>query len=66
MELKGDLIMSKKNSSSVVTTRDLTKVMLEKRIMFVPNYSEKKEREMIVPPRGIRGHKVRKKKPLKW
>lgn len=58
--------MVKKNISSVVTTRDLTKVMLEKRIMFVPNYLEKKERELIVIPRGtIYGHKVKKKKTVK-
>ncbi len=58
--------MFKTNSFSVVTTRDLTKIMLEKRIMLVPNYSEKNERELIVIPRGtIHGHKVKKKKTIK-
>ena len=57
--------MFKKKCSSVVLAQDITKVMLEERLIPVPNYTGK-EREMIVPPRGIRGHKVRKKKPLKW
>lgn len=58
--------MSKKKICfPVVLAQDITRVMLEERIIPVSNYSGK-EREMIVPPRGIRGHKVRKKKPLKW
>ena len=52
--------------SSVVTTRDLSKVMLRKRIIPVPGYFEKDERELIVIPRGtIYGHKVKKKKTIK-
>lgn len=56
----------RKNSPSVVTTRGLSKVMLEKRIMFVPVYSEKEERELIVIPRGtIYGQNPKKKKTIK-
>ncbi len=57
----------RKNYSSVVLAQDLAQVMLEKRVIVVSNYSGKKEREMIVAPRGtIYGHKVKKKKSLKW
>lgn len=58
--------MFKKKTPSVVTTRRLANVMLEKRIMFVPAYSEKEERELIVIPREtIYGHKCKRKKPVK-
>ncbi len=60
-------MFKKKIYSPVVVAQDLTRVMLEKRVIPVPNYSEKKEREMIVSPRGtIYGHNVKKKKSLKW
>lgn len=56
----------KKISPSVVTTRGLSKVMLEERVMFVPAYSEKDERELIVIPRGtIYGQNPKKKKTIK-
>lgn len=55
----------RKSSPTVVTTRGLSKVMLEKRVMFVPAYSEKEERELIVIPRGtIYGQNPKKKKPI--
>ncbi len=59
-------MLRKKTSTSVVTTRELSKVMLEKRIIPVPVYSEKDEHELIVIPRGtIYGHNARKKKTIK-
>ena len=57
--------MFKKKNPTVVTTRGLSNVVLEERIMFVPAYSEKQERELIVIPREILGHKLKRKKPVK-
>ena len=58
--------MFKKKTPSVVTTRGLAKVMLEKRIMLVPAYSEKDARELIVIPREtIYGQNPKKKKTIK-
>lgn len=57
----------KKNYCPVIIAKDLTHVMLEKRIIPVPNYSGNKERELIVMPRGsIYGHNLKKKKALNW
>jgi hypothetical protein len=39
--------------------------MLEERIIIVPNYKEKNERELIVLPRSIHGHNVKRKKTIK-
>lgn len=57
--------MFKKKDPTVVTTRGLSNVMLEKRVMFVPAYSEKQERELIVIPRETVRHKLKIKKPVK-
>ena len=57
--------MFKKKTTTVVTARGLSKIMLEKRIMFVPAYSEKDERELIVMPRETLGYKLKRKKPVK-
>ena len=57
--------MFKKKSPTVVTTRGLSNIMLEKRVMFVPAYSEKQERELIVIPRETMRHKLKSKKPVK-
>ena len=55
----------KKTNFQVVIAQDLTSVMFEEWVIPVPNYS-RKEHELIVLPRGIRSHKIGKKKPLKW
>ena len=58
--------MFKKKTPSVVTTRGLANIMLKKRIMFVPAYSEKEERELIVTPREtIYGQNPKRKKTIK-
>ena len=49
----------------VVLCKDLPRLMLEERIIIVPNYKDKNERELIVIPRSIYGHKVKKKKTIK-
>lgn len=59
--------MFKKRSKhkTVVICSELPKLMLEERIMIVPNYNEKHERELVVLPRSIYGHKVKRKKTIK-
>ena len=57
--------MLKKKNPTVVTTRGLSNILLEKRVMFVPAYLEKDERELIVIPRETMRHKLKSKKPVK-
>ncbi len=59
--------MVKKDSSiSVVTTRNLSSIMLNKRVIPVPIYTEKEERRLIIDPRGtIYGQKAKKRNKIK-
>lgn len=59
------LLRKHKRQKTVVLCSDLPKLMLEERIMIVPNYRERAERELIVFPRSIYGHRVKKKKTIK-
>lgn len=59
------LLKKHKRHQTVVLCSDLPKLMLEKRIIIVPNYKEKDERELIVLPRSIYGHNVKRKKTIK-
>lgn len=59
------LLRKYKRHQTVVLCKDLPKLMLEERIVIVPNYREKNERELIVLPRSIYGHKVKRKKTIK-
>ena len=59
------LLRKHKRQKTVVLCKDLPKLMLEERIIIVPNYREKYERELIVLPRSIYGHKVKRKKTIK-
>lgn len=59
------LLKKHKRNQTVVLCKDLPKLMLEERIIIVPNYKEKNERELIVIPRSIYGHKVKCKKTIK-
>ena len=59
------LLRKHKRQKTVVLCKDLPKLMLEERIIIVPNYKENHERELIVIPRSIYGHKVKKKKTIK-
>ena len=59
------LLKKHKKHQTVVLCSDLPKLMLKERIMIVPNYRERDERELIVLPRSIYGHKVKKKKTIK-
>lgn len=54
-----------KKHKAVVLCKDIPKLMLEERIIVVPNYKEKHERELIVLPRSIYGHTVKRKKTIK-
>lgn len=47
---------AKKNSTSIVTTRNLTDFMTNDRIMFVPAYNERE----YIKARKITQHQVRK------
>lgn len=56
----------KKNSNLIITTRELADYIVEKRVIPVPKYTEKKERALIVVPRGtIYGQKPKKKNRIK-
>lgn len=59
------LFKKHRKHKTVVLCSDLPKLMLEERIMIVPNYRERAERELIVLPRSIYRHKVKKKKTIK-
>ena len=59
------MFKSHQKHRSVVLCKDLPRLMLEERIIIVPNYKEKNERELIVLPRSIYGHKVKRKKTIK-
>ena len=59
------LFRKNRKHQTVVLCSDLPKLMLEDRIMIVPNYRERDERELIVLPRSIYGQKVKKKKTIK-
>ena len=59
------LFRKHRKHQAVVLCSDLPKLMLEERIMIVPNYRDNHERELIVLPRSIYGHKVKKKKTIK-
>ena len=59
------LFRKHRKHQTVVLCSDLPKLMLEERIMVVPNYRERDERELIVFPRSIYGYKVKKKKTIK-
>lgn len=59
------LLKKHKKHQTVVLCKDLPQLMLEERIIIVPNYKEKNERELIVLPRSIYGHKVKRKKTIK-
>ena len=59
------LLIKHSGKKTVVLCKDLPKLMLEERIVMVPNYKDKNERELIVIPRSIYGHKVKKKKTIK-
>ena len=59
------LLRKHKRQKTVVLCKDLPKLMLEERIIIVPNYKDNHERELIVIPRSIYGHKVKKKKTIK-
>ena len=54
-----------KRQKTAILCKDLPKLMLEERIIVVPNYKEKNGRELIVLPRSIYGHKVKRKKTIK-
>lgn len=51
--------------NTVILCSDLPKLMLNDRIMIVPNYRDKDERELIVIPRSIYGHRVKRKRRIK-
>ena len=53
------LLKKDKKHQTVVLCKDLPQLMLEERIIIVPNYKEKNERELIVLPRSIYGHKIK-------
>ena len=57
--------MFKKKNPTVATTRGLSDILLEKRVMFIPAYSEKQERELIVITRKIMRSKLKRKRPVK-
>ena len=59
------LFKKHRKHQTVILCSDLPKLMLEERIIIVPNYRERDERELIVLPRSIYGHKVKKKKTIK-
>lgn len=59
------LLKKDKKHQTVVLCKDLPQLMLEERIIIVPNYKEKNERELIVLPRSIYGHKIKRKKTIK-
>ena len=59
------LFKKHRKHQTVILCSDLPKLMLEERIMIVPSYRERSERELIVLPRSIYGHKVKKKKTIK-
>ena len=59
------MFQSHQKYRTVVLCKDLPKLMLEERIIIAPNYKEKNERELIVLPRSIYGHKVKRKKTIK-
>ena len=59
------LLRKHKRQKTVVLCKDLPQLMLEERIIIVPNYKEKNERELIVFPRSIYGHKVKRKRTIK-
>ena len=51
--------------NTVILCSDLPKLMLNDRIMIVPNYRDEDERELIVMPRSIYGHRVKRKRRIK-
>lgn len=59
------LLKKHRKHQTVVLCSELPKLMLEERIMIVSNDRERDERELIVLPRSIYGHKVKKKKTIK-
>ena len=59
------MLRKHKRQKTVVLCSDLPKLMLEERIIIVPNYKEKNERELIVLPISIYGHNVKRKKTIK-
>lgn len=59
------MLRKRKKHQTVVLCKELPKLMLEERIIIVPNYKEKNERELIVIPRSIYGHNVKRKKTIK-
>lgn len=59
------MLRKRKKHQTVVLCKELPKLMLEERIIIVPNYKEKNERELIVIPRSIYGHKVKHKRTIK-
>ena len=59
------LLRKYKRQKTVILCEDLPKLILEERIIIVPNYQENNERELIVLPRSIYGHNVKRKKTIK-
>jgi len=56
----------RKKGGCVITTRELANVMLKERIISVPIYKEKNQRELIVMSRDIHESKnLKKKKTIK-
>lgn len=58
--------MKKKNVSSIVTTHNLGKIILEKQIVPTPIYTSGRETSYIVKPRGTIFSKIRRGKSPKF
>ena len=59
-------MFKKKTPPRVITTLDLAQLISTENVIPVPLYSEKKESELIVIPRGtIYDQKVKNKKTIK-
>jgi len=58
--------MKKKNTASIVTTHNLGKIILEKKVVPTPIYTSGRETSYIVDPRGTIFAKIKRGKSPKF